>query len=159
MGSELGMFSEWKDLEQVDWHLQQFPMHRAMQCYVRELNHFYRSQSALWEQDQQAEGFAWISPHDHEQSVISFIRQGKKSSDQLLVIINFTPAVRHSYRIGASLVGMYQELFNSDEERYGGSGVLNSQRMRTEPIEWHDRPNSLTLTVPPLGIVILQRIK
>ena len=159
MGSELGMFSEWKDLEQVDWHLQQFPMHRAMQCYVRELNHFYLSQSALWEQDQQAEGFSWISPHDHQQSVISFIRQGKKSVDQLLVIINFTPAVRHSYRIGTSVAGMYHELFNSDEERYGGSGVLNSQRMLTEPIEWHDRPNSLTLTIPPLGMVILQQIK
>jgi 1,4-alpha-glucan branching enzyme len=159
MGCELGMFSEWKDLEQVDWHLLDYPSHVATQTYVRTLNLFYRKHDALWEKDRQQSGFEWITPHDHEQSVISFIRRGCDPQSFLIVILNFTPIVRHHYRIGVPKPGHYDELFNSDNEVYGGSGIRNNGIISTDNLPWHDQPFSISVTLPPLGgIFIHQKI-
>ncbi len=158
MGGELGQFSEWKDLEQIDWHLTEYPMHAAMQNYVRDLNALYAKQPALWQRDCTAEGFEWISPHDREQSVISFIRNGADAKDRIFVICNFTPTPRFDYRIGVPEPGTYRVLFNSDEERYGGSGLEIRFRIQADIMPWHDRAYSISVTVPPLGVVMLKRI-
>jgi len=157
MGCELGMFSEWKDLEQVDWHLLDYPMHAATHGYVRELNAFYKEHPALWELDRSMEGFEWISPHDRDQSVVSFLRRGKDPEEELICVCNFTPVVRHGYRIGVPESGTYRELFNTDDEAFGGSGVTAGGRIRAEPEPWHGREYSLSLTLPPLGAVVLKR--
>lgn len=155
MGCELGMFSEWKDLEQVDWHLLQYPMHEATQAYVRQLNRFYIAQPALWQRDEEMGGFDWISPDDHEQSVIAFIRYGYEAHHTIIVVCNFTPVVRHGYRIGLPTGHAYREIWNSDDVAFGGSGVSNPL-LHTESIAWHGRTHSVALTVPPLAIVLLQ---
>lgn len=157
MGSELGMFSEWKDLEQVDWHLLDYPAHASMQRYVRELNAFYIDQPALWQQDRSAEGFEWISPSDREQSVVAFVRRGREPGEQLIVACNFTPVVRRDYRIGVPEAGDYREIYNSDAEQFGGSGVRNEESLRAEPTPWHDRPYSIAATLPPLGAAIFKK--
>ncbi|MCI3920376.1 1,4-alpha-glucan branching protein GlgB [Paenibacillus sp. TRM 82003] len=157
MGSELGMFSEWKDLEQVDWHLLDYPAHANMQNYVRELNAFYKKEPALWQRDRSMDGFQWISPHDHEQSVVTFVRRGADPEEQLIVACNFTPVVRREYRIGVPEAGSYREYYNTDEERFGGSGVGNPESRQTEPIPWHDRAYSMTVTLPPLGAVLFKK--
>jgi 1,4-alpha-glucan branching enzyme len=158
MGSELGQFSEWKDLGQVDWHLLDYPMHAAMQRYVRDLNALYAKQPALWQRDSSPEGFEWISPHDEQQSIVSFIRKGEEPREWIVAICNFTPVVRHNYRIGVPQPGFYHEIFTSDEERYGGSGERNRPRIQADIIPWHGRAYSISITVPPLGVVMLRRI-
>src|SRR5690606_3833986 len=115
--------AEWKDLEQLDWHLLSYPNHEAFFRYIRKLNHFYKNEPALWERDRSSDGFRWISPHDREQSVISFLRRGYASAEELIIVCNFTPVVRQQYRIGVPQSGVYREIFNSDDEAYGGSGV------------------------------------
>ncbi|WP_309118569.1 1,4-alpha-glucan branching protein GlgB [Paenibacillus sp.] len=158
MGCELGMFSEWKDLEQVDWHLLDYPMHAATRDFVRELNGFYKKQPALWEQDRSMDGFQWISPHDRDQSVVSFMRRGRDKAETLIVVFNFTPVVRSDYRIGVPAPGVYRELFNTDEERYGGSGVSAGGRVPAEGLPWHDQAYSISVALPPLGAVMLKRM-
>ncbi|HZG75256.1 MAG TPA: 1,4-alpha-glucan branching protein GlgB [Paenibacillus sp.] len=158
MGCEIGMFSEWKDLEQVDWHLLDYPMHAKTRDFARELNEFYKSQPALWEKDRDMDGFQWISPHDREQSVISFARRGRDPTEELVVVCNFTPVVRRDYRIGVSAPGVYRELFNTDAERYGGSGTANEKRVLAEGLPWHDRAYSISVVLPPLGAVMLKRM-
>jgi len=158
MGCELGMFSEWKDLEQVDWHLLDYPMHAATHRFVRELNAFYKKQPSLWERDRSMEGFEWISPHDREQSVVSFVRRGRDPAETLIVVCNFTPVVRSDYRIGVPEEGVYRETFNTDAAKYGGSGVGNG-RVRAERVPWHDRPYSASVTLPPLGAVMFKKIQ
>ncbi len=158
MGCEIGMFSEWKDLEQLDWHLLDYPMHAATRDYVRELNGFYKRQPALWEQDRSMDGFRWISPHDREQSVVSFLRRGREPNEELIVVCNFTPEVRRDYRIGVPRPGVYRELFNTDAERYGGSGVSAGGRIAAEGLPWHDQAYSISVDLPPLGAVMLKRM-
>lgn len=157
MGCELGMFSEWKDLEQIDWHLLDYPLHASVHQFVRELNAFYTSEPSLWERDHRMEGFQWISPHDHEQSVISFVRRGNNPDDELIIVCNFTPVVRHDYRIGVFASGTYREVFNTDLPVYGGSGVSNEGPILSELLPWHDQAYSISVVLPPLGAVMLKR--
>ncbi|WP_274364679.1 1,4-alpha-glucan branching protein GlgB [Paenibacillus thermotolerans] len=158
MGGEFGQFSEWNDSAQLDWQLLEYPMHASMRLYVRELNRFYAKQPALWQNDCRAEGFEWISPHDSEQSVIAFIRHAKQAKHMLIIVCNFTPASYPNYRIGVPLPGAYREVFNSDRIEYGGSGQKNARRVEADNIPWHDRAYSISISVPPLGIVALKRI-
>src|SRR5690606_4584096 len=99
MGGEFGQFDEWKDLEDLDWFLlENYETHRSMHRYVTELNHFYKSEPALWQYDHQAEGFEWINPHDESQSVVVFMRKGVQQADDLILVCNFTPVVHTDYR-------------------------------------------------------------
>ena len=156
MGGEFGQFIEWKYRESLDWHLLDYPLHARLHQYVKDLNHLYLSQKYLWQQDFDWQGFEWIDPHDSSQSVVSFIRRGKDEDDFIIVICNFTPVVRYDYRIGVPLAGSYREIWNSDEEKYGGSGQVNSPRLFSEDIPWHNQPHSLLLKLPPLAAVYLR---
>ena len=157
MGSEFGQFIEWKYDDSLDWHLvQEYPMHAKMETYSKALNAFYVEQQALWEVDFDWHGFEWIDCNDNENSVISFLRKGKKPDNFLIVVCNFTPTVYHDYRIGVPIEGSYREIFNSDSELFGGSNVLNKEDICTENIIWHKQQQSIRFTVPPLATIYFQ---
>lgn len=158
MGSEFGQFAEWSEEQSLDWHLLQFQYHQKIHTYVQELNHFYQQERALWEQDHSWDGFQWIDPNNQLHNVITFLRRGFHSSDTLMVVCNFSPLVHEDYRIGVPHLIRYREVFNSDEEKYGGSGQKNREELWAQDTPWHNRPFSLSLRVPPLGIVILKGI-
>ena len=152
MGGEFGQFIEWNENDSLDWHLvQQYDMHTKMEAYSKAINKFYRDHKAFWEVDFDWQGFQWIDPNDNENSVVSFIRFAKDSSDYIIAVCNFTPEVRHDYRIGVPEKGAYVEIFNSDAVEYGGSGVLNEGDLHTEDYGWHGREQSIRITVPPLA--------
>lgn len=157
MGGEFGQFSEWNYKAGLDWHLLAYEMHRKLQHYVRELNHLYRRESALWEEDHRWRGFQWIDAHDCSQSIITFMRKGHNPGDGMIVICNFTPEVRNGYRIGVPELGLYKEVFNSDEELYGGSGQRNCRTLKAEALPWHNQPCSLEIRIPPLAAIYLKR--
>ena len=157
MGGEFGQFIEWNYDDSLDWHLpQQYPMHKKMLEYSRALNKFYCDHKALWQVDFDWNGFQWIDCNDNENSVVSFIRKAEDPSDYLVAVCNFTPEVRHDYRIGVPEKGSYIEVFNSDDEAFGGSGVKNEGEIKTEDVKWHDRDQSILLTIPPMATIYLR---
>lgn len=155
MGGEYGQFIEWKYRESLDWHLLEYPMHAKMKRYVHTLNHLYRSSPSLWSSEK-SDGFAWIDPHDNEQSVVSFLRQTPDGQEFTVIVCSFTPVVRYDYRIGVPALGTYTEVFNSDAEAFGGSGQTHAAELAAEEVPWHSQPYSLQLKLPPLGAVYLQ---
>ncbi|MCO7127019.1 1,4-alpha-glucan branching protein GlgB [Sporolactobacillus shoreicorticis] len=157
MGSEFAQFDEWKDLEQLDWNLFDFPMHHAFHNYAVALNHFYQKTSCLWRLDHEQEGFEWIDADNADQSVISFIRKGKRKGDYCLVICNFTPNVYQNFKLGVPANGNYLELFNSDSEAFGGSGQCNRESIESVDEPFHNQAHHLKLTIPPLGMSILMK--
>lgn len=151
MGGEFGQFIEWKYYDSLDWHLLEYEMHSKLQQFVKEINHFYKSQKPLWEIDDSWDGFKWIDTKDYNQSTISYIRIGKSKDDYIIVVLNFTPVVREDYRIGVPDLGEYVEVLNSDEIRFGGSGQLNNKPIKSEKLPWHNFPYSMCIKTPPLG--------
>lgn len=156
MGGEFGQFIEWKDQEQLDWLLLDYESHRRMLAFTAALNKLYMTEKALWELDHHTEGYQWIDADNNAQSVVSYIRRGKKPVDTLLVIINFQPVERHNYRIGVSRPGMYEEIFSSENTAFGGSGIHNGP-LKSIKKEWHGQLNSLELTIPPLSFLVLKK--
>lgn len=158
MGGEFGQFSEWKELEQLDWLLQEYESHTKLQSYVKELQQFYRTNHSLWRLDHEQAGFEWIDPDNHEQSVLTFIRHGKRKGDYSIVVCNFSTEVYEDYRIGVPSKGKYIEVLNSDSEFYGGSGQLNNEPIVVSSEPWHNQPYSMSIKVPPLAISIFQKL-
>ncbi|MBM7583075.1 1,4-alpha-glucan branching enzyme [Caldicoprobacter guelmensis] len=159
MGGEFGQFAEWNFDAGLDWHLLEYEMHRKLHYYVKMLNHFYLDNRALWECDHGWEGFCWIDHRDYSQSIIAFLRKSKGQDECLIVVCNFTPVVRYGYRIGVPWPGGYEEVFNSDDPVYGGSGQGNIGIIVAEGIPWHGFEQSISITVPPLAAVFLKRNK
>ena len=158
MGGEFGQFDEWKDLTELDWQLLEFESHKQFLQYVKELNQFYRQEKALFELDHHPDGFTWIDPHDSNQSIVTFMRHDKEGN-YLVILGNFTPNTYENYRIGVPDFGVYQEIFNSDSERFGGSGKGNNQASRSEMLPWHNQRYSLNIQVPPLAIIMFKLLK
>jgi 1,4-alpha-glucan branching enzyme len=159
MGGEFGQFIEWSYKESLDWHLLVYEMHGKLHSYVKDLNHIYLDERCLWEEDGNWNGFSWIDPHDSERSIITFIRRASNEEDFIIVVCNFTPVVRDSYLIGVPQAGVYQEVFNSDNEKYGGSGQKNNRLIFADEFPYHGLPHSMRITIPPLAVVYLKRIK
>ena len=160
MGGEFGQWHEWDDKQSLDWHLLTppgDPHHAQLRDFVRDLNRIYQQEPALSTLDYDPEGFAWIDVHDSENSVVSFMRRSPQIDDTLLFVCNFTPVPRHGYRLGIPYAGEYYELINSDDEQYGGSGLINTQAMPSGPGNWQSCPHSILLTLPPLGTILLKR--
>jgi len=154
MGCEFGQGDEWNFDKALDWYVLEYPGHQGLQKLVSDLNQLYRRLPALHTHDFEPNGFDWIDCHDSQQSVISFIR---KTGDQfVIVVLNFTPVVRNGYRIGVPVAGTYHEIFNSDSTYYHGSNVGNGGELHSDSTAWMGRPNSLSLSLPPLGAVVLQ---
>jgi 1,4-alpha-glucan branching enzyme len=156
MGCDFAQVIEWKYDDSLDWHLLEYPMHKAMHDYMRKLNTYYTEHNEFWEEDCDWSGFSWISCDDRDNSVIAFYRSGKTDDTMTVVICNFTPVVRHSYRFGVPKKGTYVEVFNSDAEEFGGSNVLNEGNFPSQDIPMHGMDQSLELTLPPLGTIYLQ---
>ena len=157
MGQEFAQWREWSEARSLDWFLLDWPMHANLQRWMKDLNHLYQREGALYEQDADWKGFRWIDANDADQSVFSYIRYGTDPANFLVVVSNFTPIVRHHYRVGVPEPGTYREILNSDSVYYGGSNVGNMGEIHTEEVASHTFPVSLNLTLPPLGIVILKR--
>jgi len=158
MGGEIGQWHEWSHAGSLEWHLTEEPIHGGMQRFVGDLNRLYASHAALYEVDFEPAGFEWIDCHDHLSSVISFIRRGRSEDDWVVVVLNWTPVVRENYRIGVPQGGFYRELLNSDAAIYGGGNVGNAGGVESDDLEAHGRPCSISLTLPPLGALILRRV-
>ena len=156
MGGEFGQFIEWDYKRSLDWHLLEYDMHKKLQRFVKDLNRIYTGEKALYQVDFSYEGFEWIDCNDSDHSVVSFIRKGKNWQDMLLIVCNFTPVVYENYRIGAPYDVFFSELLNSDSEIYGGSNAGYFGGVRAEQIQYHGKPYSLNLRVPPLAMVILK---
>jgi 1,4-alpha-glucan branching enzyme len=156
MGGEFGQWKEWNHDESLEWHALQYPSHKGVQQWVKDLNHFYKNEPALYEQDFNTEGFEWIDCHDWEQSVVVFLRKGKTAGDRVLVICNFTPVPRNNYRVGVPARGFWREVLNSDATVYWGSGCGNMGGVESATIPMHGKEHSLSLTLPPLGILFFK---
>lgn len=157
MGGEFGQWREWAHEESLDWHLLRYPPHRGVQKWVQDLNHFYKREPVMHELDFEPNGFEWIDFNDWEQSIVSFLRRGKSTGDIILVVCNFTPVPRYNYRVGVPRGGLWREVLNSDAKEYGGSGHGNFGSVEATPVSLHGRDHSLTLTLPPLGILFFKR--
>jgi len=157
MSSEIGQPEEWNSNAGVRWELLEFDPHRKLQEMVAELNRFYRENPALYEVDFHYSGFEWVDFHDADNSIISFIRRAADPADYLIFCCNFTPVVRPGYGFGVPEEGIYDEVFNSDWERFGGSGVANREGLIAGASPLHGRPYSIAVTLPPLAVIALKR--
>ena len=156
MGSEFAQGREWNYNEGLDWFLleQEDGWHKGVQDFVRELNHVYKDTAPLYQLDQWPEGFEWLVADDGDNSVFVFERRDREGN-RVIVISNFTPVVREGYRFGVNSAGEYREILNSDDLHYKGSGVSVGATVETEEVWSHGKPNSLSVTVPPLATVYL----
>jgi len=154
MGGEFAQEREWNHDRSLDWHLLGDPAHAGVQRLVGDLNRSYRGLPALYELDAEAAGLEWIVS-DRENSVVAFVRRGRDSSDAVVCVTNFTPVVRKNYRLGVPARGTYVEAMNTDYPHYGGSGVSNGP-VEAQPFGAHDKPYSLTVTLPPLASVMFK---
>jgi 1,4-alpha-glucan branching enzyme len=157
MGGEFGQSNEWSHDRALDWWLLQYPVHRGVHSWMRDLNHLYRNEKALHELDNDSAGFEWVDCNDAPMSVVSLLRKGTSPKDVMLVACNFTPVPRERYRVGVPSGGWWKEQLNSDGKEYAGSGIGNGGGAMAEPIEQHGRPFSIELTLPPLAAVFLKQ--
>jgi 1,4-alpha-glucan branching enzyme len=153
MGCEFGQGTEWNFNQALDWYTLDFPQHNGVKTLVKDLNKIYTSHPALFQHDFEHEGFEWIDCHDVSHSIISYRR--KTATEELIVILNFTPVVRNNYRIGVPIEGHYTEIFNSDSNYYSGSNLGNGG-IPSEPTPWMNLPHSVNLNLPPLAGIILK---
>jgi 1,4-alpha-glucan branching enzyme len=156
MGGEFGQWSEWYHETSLDWNLLEYPAHRGLQQWVRDLNQAYRDEAALHVFDCHPGGFEWIDCHDAESSTLSYFRKSDAANQGVLVLCNFTPVPREPYSVGAPYPGYWREILNSDAPEYGGSGLGNLGGVHTVPAPCHGRPQSFSLLLPPLGMVCLK---
>nr|WP_199001678.1 1,4-alpha-glucan branching protein GlgB [Flavobacterium sp. ASV13] len=154
MGSEFGQSNEWNFESSLDWHLLQYDYHSGVKKLITDLNQLYKFHPALYEKQFSGEGFEWINYSDHQNAVLSYIRKGNNSDEDLVVVCNFTQVVRENYRIGIPKKGKLKEIFNSDAAIYGGSGVTNAQILNTESKPYDGRDFSVELLLPPLSVTV-----
>ncbi len=150
MGCEIGQFREWDHTGAVEWFLLQYDMHASLQLFTSELNHFYLEQPALWQSDTDPCGFAWIDADDAERSLYSY-RRRDADGNELIVLLNFTPVERRDYALPVPFEGVWEECFNSDDERFGGTGCLNVGQLPTEPYCFGEYRHAIRVNVPPLS--------
>ncbi|HEY0793358.1 MAG TPA: 1,4-alpha-glucan branching protein GlgB [Chthoniobacterales bacterium] len=156
MGCEFGQWREWNHDASLDWNLVDQPLHGGLRRLVQHLNHLYKTEPALFEQDDSYEGFEWIDFHDSDHCVIAFMRKAAAGAP-IVFVVNATPVPREGYRVGVPGEGWYEEVLNSDADLYGGSNVGNYGGMHAQPIPWQGRSHSLTITLPPLATVAFKR--
>jgi 1,4-alpha-glucan branching enzyme len=157
MGNEIAQFIEWRYYEGIQYFLtEQYESHAHHQHFIASLNKFYKAHPALWQKAYSSDGFEWINANDADQSIISFVRHGDDPKDDLVILINFDPATYEQFRLGLPRAGKWQEVFNTDAEQFGGSGVTNSGTVYESSHESCDgQANSIVLRVPPIGGLVL----
>ena len=153
MGAEFGQSSEWNFQQSLDWHLTQYDFHSGIQEVIKDLNKLYKTSPALHEKQFSPDGFQWIEYNDRENSVITYIRKGNDPKDDLIIACNFTPAPRESYRVGVPKTTQLKLVFNSDDEKYSGSG-MGKKTMKPSKTAWNGHDQSVVMTLPPLAVVV-----
>ncbi len=156
MGGEFGQREEWNHNQSLDWHLTEQHSHKGIQQLVKALNKIYSEEPAFYSKQFSHEGFEWIESNDHGNSVISYIRKGENAKQQVIVILNLTPAPREDYRIGVPLPGIWKVLLNSDKNEFGGSDYPVPGAIMTEEINWHGKAFSISVNLPPLSALVLK---
>jgi 1,4-alpha-glucan branching enzyme len=156
MGCEFGQGREWNHDRSLDWNLLDHPLHRGIWQFMKDLNRTYTSEPALHESDFEPRGFQWIDCNDSDNSVVSLIRRATDPEDFVAAILNFTPVARYGYVVGMPHAGVYRELLNSDSSAYGGGNIGNDGAVTTDPVPAHGYPQSVRLTLPPLGFLLLK---
>ena len=158
MGCEIGQFAEWSEERQLDWYLLDYEFHWKLQHYFAALNNLYLTTPALWDEytDVPEKSIEWLEAYNAEQSIIAFRRISREGKD-VTVILNFTPVAHVDHNINVPLPGKYREIFNSDDPKYGGSGILNTGIMEAFPVEGNFL-HRVRVNVPPMGVTILKRI-
>jgi 1,4-alpha-glucan branching enzyme len=157
MGYEVGQFIEWDYNKEIDWFLLDYEYHKKLNIFIKDLNEFYLLSSELWELDFSWDGFKWISNDDYEQNIIAFKRIDK-TKNELIVVVNFSPVRRNNYLIGVDK-GIYMEVFNSDEVKYGGTGTTNEGPITSTNDPLHGYDSNISLTLPPLSAIFLRKNK
>lgn len=155
MGQEFGQFIEWDYKKELDWLLLGYEAHQKLKYYVSSLNKFYLEHSELWQEDHSWNGFQWISNDDYTQNIISFRRINDKG-EELIVVCNFSPVVRENYLIGSPSENGYLEIFNSEDTKFGGSGIVNSKKLIPVDVPNHGFEQSISLTVSPMSVMIFR---
>lgn len=158
MGCEIGQFDEWDSDSGIQWDLLKFEKHNALYTFFKAINKFYIEHKPLYELDNTPKGFEWIHRNDYTQSVIAF-RRTDSDGNEIIAVCNFQPTVHENYMIGVPHFGEYEEIFNSDLEKYGGTGVSNTGTLTTVPMKIHGYKQGLSLTLPPLGVIYLKCTK
>ncbi len=153
MGCEFGQPGEWNHDKELEWDALQYPLHNGTKQLVTDLNRLYIQQPALHHYDFDHNGFEWLSCNDTDQSVLAYLR--KSETETIIVILNFTPVVRHGYRVGVPIAGEYEVLFNSDSHHYAGSNAGSDAVIIADNSSWMERPASLALDLPPLAALVL----
>ncbi|MGI6231010.1 MAG: 1,4-alpha-glucan branching protein GlgB [Tractidigestivibacter sp.] len=158
MGNEIAQFIEWRYYEGIQYFLtEEYETHRNQQKFIAALNKFYNEHPALWQRSYESDGFEWIDADNAEQSIVSFVRKGDDPADDLVILINFDVNAHEDFRLGMPEPGVYEELFNSDAEVYGGSGVLNTGKYATEKVGWNGCAQSIVIRVPPLAGAVFKK--
>ena len=155
MGQDIGEFSEWNEMRQTEWELLKYPDHKGMAALVKKLNELYTTKPALYEWDDKPEGFAWINSINSTENLLTFMRRTRKKESLLVVAANFS-GVEKQVKIGVPYEGSYKEILNTDAEEFGGSGMINKRAKRAVKKEWDDRPYSVSITLAPLSVSILE---
>ena len=159
MGGEFGQRNEWNHDSSLDWHLLRYEPHNRLQRFVQDIVRLYKQEPALYEVDFHYTGFEWVDFRDWEKSIVSFIRKDKSGRRLLLFVCNFTPVPRWRYRVGVPEAGFWEEVLNSDSELYWGSNVGNAGGVMAQEVPVHERPFSIEVKIPPLGMVVFRLIK
>ena len=154
MGQEFAQEREWSEERGLDWELLETPEHAQFQEYVKALWKFYREAPALYELDDDPDGFEWINHMESEKNMLTLIRKSKKKEETLVIVCNFSALKYEKYQMGVPYAGKYKEVFNSDGKQFGGTGAGNPRLKSSKKTEADERKNSLTITVAPLAIQI-----
>ncbi len=159
MGTEFAQFREWDYENQLEWFMTDYQRHNQMQKFIADLNNFYLSSKQLWEIDNSWDGYEWIEANESEWNIISFKRKAIDKSE-LIVVVNFSPVSRENYTVKVDLQGKYEEIFNTDQYKYGGRGVINSKCLQTSTYknDFGEEQNYFNINLPQNGAVILRGI-
>ena len=158
MGGEFGQWREWSEDRSLDWYLlEEDEKHKGLQLLMQDLNLTYVGERSLHEADDSWEGFTWIDFRDSHRSILAFARLSPSTGEKIIAIFNFTPVVRHGYRLGVPEAGTYGEILNTDHSRYGGSHVINEGTYESEQVNWHDQSQSIVITLPPLAALYIKK--
>ena len=156
MGQDFGQLREWSEKRELDWELLNDENHSHLQAFVKELLTIYKKYPAMYELDDQPDGFEWINPNDGYRSIFSFVRHGKSGRNNLLFVCNFTPMARLDYRVGVPKKKKYTLLLNSDDAKFGGEGTERPTVYQSEKSECDGRPYSFAYELPPYGVAIFK---
>lgn len=155
MGQDLAEFDEWNEKRSVEWNLLEYPGHQGVSKLIKALNSLYREQGALYELDDEPEGFEWINNISSNDCYLTYARKGRSNDEILLVVANFS-GVEKEITTGVPAPGKYKEILNTDAKEFDGNGIVNARAISSKEIEWDDRAESITVKVAPLSASILK---